>query len=168
MLSKNYKHWISRLEPKTCVPCLKEHGKIYGIYETPNPEPPLHPFCRCVVKIMEALKAGTATDNKLDGADFCLKYNGKLPKYYITYSEAKTLGYKPMLGNLNLVAPNKMLTKGIYKNINGHLPVSPRRIWYEADINYKSGYRDLKRILWSNDGLIFVTYDHYKTFYEII
>ena len=44
----------------------------------------------------------------------------------------------------------------------------PDRIWYEADINYKSGYRDSKRILWSNDGLIFVTYDHYRTYCEII
>jgi hypothetical protein len=42
-----------------------------------------------------------------------------------------------------------------------------RRIWYEADINYTSGYRGTERILYSNDGLIFVTYDHYQTFYEI-
>ena len=46
--------------------------------------------------------------------------------------------------------------------------MAPDRIWYEADINYKSGYRDSKRILWSNDGLIFVTYDHYRTYCEII
>ena len=41
-------------------------------------------------------------------------------------------------------------------------------IWYEADINYSDGYRALHRILYSNDGLIFVTYDHYKTFVEIV
>lgn len=34
MLSKNYKHWISMLDSKTCVVCLKEHGKIYGIYRS--------------------------------------------------------------------------------------------------------------------------------------
>ena len=42
------------------------------------------------------------------------------------------------------------------------------RIWYEADINYKRGYRNTQRLLFSNDGLIFVTYDHYETFAEII
>ena len=65
-------------------------------------------------------------------------------------------------------AKGKMLTKGTYRNLNGHLPQIPGRIWYEADINYRSGKRNSQRILWSNDGLIFVTYDHYATFYEII
>ncbi len=37
-----------------------------------------------------------------------------------------------------------------------------------ADINYYEGKRNKHRILWSNDGLMFVTYDHYETFYEII
>jgi len=41
------------------------------------------------------------------------------------------------------------------------------RIWYEADLNYIHGKRNGQRIVFSNDGLIFVTYDHYKTFYEI-
>ena len=58
MLSKNYKHWISCNDPKRCKDCEDMHGKIYGIFEVPNPKPPLHPFCRCVIKIMEALKAG--------------------------------------------------------------------------------------------------------------
>ncbi len=168
MLSKNYKHWISMLDLKTCVICLKEHGKIYGIYEVSHTKPPIHPFCRCIIKITDALKAGTATDNKLDGVYFWLKYNHRLPEYYITYNDAVSLGYKTILGNLNIVAPNKMLAKGVYKNKNGHLPQVTGRIWYEADINYKSGYRGSERILFSNDGLIFVTYDHYKTFYEII
>jgi len=42
------------------------------------------------------------------------------------------------------------------------------RIWYEADIDYQRGYRGLSRIVYSNDGLIFVTYDHYRTFIEIV
>ena len=61
-----------------------------------------------------------------------------------------------------------MLANGIYKNKDQHLPSSPGRLWYEADINYTSGYRGNARILFSNDGLLFVTYDHYKTFVEII
>lgn len=47
------------------------------------------------------------------------------------------------------------------------LPITPGRVWYEADINYEDGYRNRQRILYSNDGLIFASYDHYHTFYEI-
>lgn len=61
-----------------------------------------------------------------------------------------------------------MYTEGIYENSNKHLPDAPKRVWYEADINYTPGRRNKHRIVWSNDGLIFVTYDHYYTFLEII
>lgn len=60
-----------------------------------------------------------------------------------------------------------MIFGGQYFNKNGHLPTKKNRIWYEADINYISGKRNSERILFSNDGLIFVTYDHYKTFVEV-
>lgn len=61
-----------------------------------------------------------------------------------------------------------MLTKGVYKNRDKRLPDALGRIWYEADINYSFGCRGGERILYSNDGLIFVTYDHYATFVEIV
>ncbi len=44
---------------------------------------------------------------------------------------------------------------------------SPNIIWYEADIDYEFGFRGTERILFSNDGLIFVIYDHYYTFVKI-
>lgn len=61
-----------------------------------------------------------------------------------------------------------MLTKGVYKNRDKRLPDALGRIWYEADINYSFGYRGGERILYSNDGSIFVTYDHYAAFAEIV
>jgi RNAse (barnase) inhibitor barstar len=61
-----------------------------------------------------------------------------------------------------------MLFGGVYLNQDGHLPHKPGRIWYEADLNYYSGRRNGHRIYWSNDGLIFVTYNHGQTYYEII
>ena len=60
-----------------------------------------------------------------------------------------------------------MIFGGLYNNDDEKLPNSDGRIWYEADINYIRGYRNSQRIIFSNDGLIFVTYDHYMTFYEI-
>lgn len=103
----------------------------------------------------------------MQGADWYLKSYGKLPSYYITKENAEKLGYQSYLGNLSQVAPNRVLFKGIYQNKNEHLPTAPNRIWYEADINYNSGFRGAERILFSNDGLIFATYDHYATFVEI-
>jgi hypothetical protein len=48
------------------------------------------------------------------------------------------------------------------------LPEKNGRIRCEADINYSRGFRNSMRIVFSDDGLVFVTYDHYQTFYEII
>lgn len=117
---------------------------------------------------MNAKLAGTATTKYQNGADWWLTQTGLLPDYYVTPEEAKAYGYRSYLGNLANVLPGKMITRGIYKNRNGHLPSAPGRIWYEADINYDGGYRGKERILFSNDGLVFVTYNHYLTFEEIV
>ena len=167
MYSSKWKEWIAQLDFKTCLICKENHGKIYEINEFVYPYPPVHPNCRCVIQKMRALFAGSATKDGKSGADWCLKYTGKLPNYYITKSKAKQLGWIAIKGNLSDVAPGYMITKGIYKNRNGKLPSKSGRVWYEADINYIGGYRNNDRILFSNDGLIFVTYNHYDTFVEI-
>jgi len=38
------------------------------------------------------------------------------------------------------------------------------RQYYEADLNYQCSNRNADRVIYSNDGLIFVTHDHYQTF----
>ena len=165
--SDRYKHWNSTKDLRRCVDCENNHGKIWSIEETPNPTPPIHPNCRCLIEVMKAIAAGTATLNGMDGADWTLLYEGILPDYYIAWDDIKKLGWDLGKWPSNF-APGKMITRGNYKNKNGHLPQSPGRVWHEADINYTSGKRNSQRVLWSNDGLIFVTYDHYETFYEII
>lgn len=168
MLSENYLTWSAILDLATCVGCRSMHGKIYRVGEWIIPEPPLHPNCRCVIEKLKAVFAGEATRNGKLGADWWLKNFGELPKYYISKDEAESLGWCSWKGNLNEVLPGRMITKGVYENRNEHLPTAPGRIWYEADINYTEGYRGLSRIVFSNDGLIFVTYDHYMTFYEVV
>lgn len=165
--SKKYKHWVSIIDLVRCEPCEDNHGKIWFISENPNPKPPAHVSCRCKIKSMQSIAAGTATINGIAGADWTLKYSNSLPNYYIAKDEIIAQGWKKGKWPSNFM-PNKMITSGIYNNDDGHLPQSAGRVWYEADINYKSGKRNGQRILWSNDGLIFVTYDHYKTFYEIV
>ena len=105
--------------------------------------------------------------NEKDGADYWLKYFGELPEYYVTKNQAKSFGWRQGKSPANYIS-GKMIAGGIYRNKNGHLPDTHERIWYEADINYYEGRRNRHRVLWSNDGLIFVTYDHYETFYEIV
>lgn len=165
--SSNYKHWVSVEDWKRCIECADNHGKIWLIAEIPDPEPPIHLNCRCSIEAMQAIIAGTATIYGASGADWMLMFKKNLPDYYISKEEALLKGWKPGKWPSNFV-PGKTITAGIYKNLDGHLPQASGRVWYEADINYKTGRRNEQRILWSNDGLIFVTYDHYETFYEII
>lgn len=168
VVSKNWKHWVAQLDIKTCLPCRENHGKIYPIGEYLTIEPPLHMFCRCVIEIMKAIVAGYATKDGTAGADYWLKNYRQLPDNYIPKHVARKLGWKASKGNLNDVLPNAIIGGDRYYNDDGHLPEADGRIWYEADINYLGGFRGFSRILFSNDGLIFVTYDHYRTFYEIV
>lgn len=153
---------------KTCIPCIDYNGKIYDIYEEPVPKPPIHLACRCKITPADAIKAGEATKQKRKGIDYLMKKYGELPASYITRNFAKQLGWNPKKGNLATVAPGKMVLGGIYYNKDGKLPSVPGRVWYEADINYSGGFRNDERVLFSNDGLMFVTYDHYYTFAEIV
>ena len=164
--SASWKHWQAVLDPKLCPECLKHHGKVYAVDETPPELPPLHENCRCVILRIGAITPGKATKDGEDGADYWLANYGKLPDYYISEDELRALGWRHGK-NIVKYAPGKMLFGGIYDNENGHLPSALGRIWYEADINYYNGRRNQHRILFSSDGLIFVTYDHYLTFYEI-
>ena len=136
--SSKYKHWVCIEDFKRCLVCASYHGKIWLIAETPIPKPPAHGFCRCVIQLMQAIIAGTATFKGVYGADWKLKYEGTLPEYYVTQQDLKQLGWKK--GRfVSDYANGKTLAKGIYHNANGHLPQAVGRIWYEADINYKSG-----------------------------
>ena len=167
MKSKHYKYWKSVFDLRRCIGCKKMHGQIFLAHSV-NIEPPLHNRCRCKIEWLEAKKAGTASKFGLRGADWWLKTFSHLPNHYISEKEARLRGWSPILANLDIVAPGKMIKKGVFKNRNKHLPDAVGRVWFEADINYEGGFRGSDRILYSNDGLIFVTYDHYMTYVEIV
>ncbi|MCL2320891.1 MAG: ribonuclease [Oscillospiraceae bacterium] len=98
---------------------------------------------------------------------YYIKENGKLPDNFITKSEARALGWDANKGNLAEVAPGKSIGGDVFNNNEGLLPKKSGRIYYECDINYVSGFRGADRLIFSNDGLIFKTVDHYQTFTEI-
>lgn len=164
--SKHWKNWLAQIgDIKLCEECRKMHGKIFPISELVLP---LHLYCRCVIVALQAVASGYATIEGTAGADDWLKNYGKLPDHYISKDIAKQQGWKPQKGNLSTIAPGKAIGGDRYFNSDGHLPSAPGRIWYEADINYAAGYRSAERILYSNDGLIFVTYDHYESYIEVV
>lgn len=166
--SVNWVMWRAFIKPTTCLECATRNGRIYSYDDLIRiGEPQLHPNCGCWLERIEAIKAGMATTLGINGADWWIKYLNRLPNYYISKQQAKQIGWVNKRGNLSAVAPGYMLC-GIYQNKNHQLPEAYGRIWYEADINYTGGYRNRQRLLFSNDGLVFVTYDHYKTFAEII
>ncbi|MBR3712775.1 MAG: hypothetical protein IKM98_06205 [Bacteroidales bacterium] len=92
---------------------------------------------------------------------------GHLPDNYITKAEAQKLGWDNTLGNLKKVAPGKSIGGDRFGNYEGQLPKANKRKYFECDIDYKSGKRNAKRIVFSNDGLVFYTDDHYKTFQQL-
>lgn len=92
--------------------------------------------------------------------------NQKLPDYYLTKKEAKNQGWIPSKGNLCEVVPNQVIGGDVFTNREKTLPTKNGRIYYEADLNYSCGRRGKDRLVFSNDGLIYVTYDHYRTFEE--
>ena len=96
-----------------------------------------------------------------------LKTYGELPSNFITKSEAQKLGWVSSKGNLHDVAPGKSIGGDKFGNYEGLLPKKSGRQYYECDIDYTGGFRDSKRIVYSNDGLIYYPDDHYETFTEI-
>ncbi|MCI2049044.1 MAG: ribonuclease [Lachnospiraceae bacterium] len=89
---------------------------------------------------------------------------GHLPDNYITKKEAESLGWVSSEGNLWDVAPGKSIGGSRFGNYDGNLPEKKGRKYYECDIDFDGTYRSAERIIYSSDGLIYYTGDHYKTF----
>lgn len=88
---------------------------------------------------------------------------GRLPQNFITKKEAQALGWSG--GSLEPYAPGKCIGGSHFGNYEGLLPEKEGRSYTECDIDtlgQKS--RGAKRIVFSNDGLIYYTDDHYESF----
>lgn len=92
---------------------------------------------------------------------------GKLPVNYLTKDEAFALGWDNDKGNLWEITDQKVIGGDRFGNREGLLPDKPSRIWYECDVNYEGGYRNAERLVFSNDGLIYYTSDHYASFEKL-
>lgn len=106
-------------------------------------------------------KAGSYT-SKEDVMNYLIQY-GQLPENFITKKEAKKLGWSG--GSLEPYAPGKCIGGDYFGNYEGILPVISGRTYHECDIDtLNANSRGAKRIIYSDDGQIYYTQDHYKTF----
>ena len=88
---------------------------------------------------------------------------GKLPGNFITKAEAQKLGWSG--GSLEKYAPGKSIGGNRFGNYEGKLPKKSGRTYTECDIDTRgASARGAKRIVFSNDGIIYYTNDHYNTF----
>lgn len=92
---------------------------------------------------------------------------GKLPCNYISKNDARELGWDSKAGNLWDVTDEMSIGGDRFGNYEGSLPDAKGRTWKECDVNYEGGYRGSERLLYSNDGLVFYTDDHYETFTQL-
>jgi guanyl-specific ribonuclease Sa len=91
---------------------------------------------------------------------------GHLPSNFVTKKDAKDSGW-PGHGSLGQYLPGKSLGGSRFGNYEGALPEKEGRVYYECDIDYDGGSRNAKRIVYSNDGLVYYTEDHYTTFEQL-
>ena len=94
-----------------------------------------------------------------------LQRTGKLPPNYVTREAARESGWLEGRA-LNNYVPGGQMGGDVYRNAQNIVPNAPGRIWYEADIGLQSTISRAKqpgtRLLYSNDGLLYVTRDHYE------
>ena len=115
---------------------------------------------------------GEEYEDKLHVAAYLREF-GELPPNYVTKKEAQALGWVSSLGNLWEACPGKSIGGDKFGNYEGQLPEAKGRKYFECDIDYHldqeqfRGGRNAKRIIYSNDGLIFYTEDHYTTFEDL-
>ena len=96
-----------------------------------------------------------------DVAEYLHVY-GHLPDNFITKKEAKALGWPG--GDLWEYAPGKSIGGDRFGNYEGLLPDGS---YQECDVNYSGGKRGAERLIFSGDGRIYYTGDHYESFTQL-
>lgn len=104
--------------------------------------------------------------NSKDDVSLYIYTYSRLPKNYITKREAQALGWSG--GSLEPYAPGKSIGGDRFGNREGVLPKQSGRSYKECDIDtLGKASRGAKRIVFSNDGLIYYTEDHYASFEKL-
>jgi len=88
---------------------------------------------------------------------------GRLPDNFVSKAEAEKAGWTG--GSVEKYIPGAAIGGNRFGNYEGILPKAQGRTWTECDINTQGkSSRGAERIVFSNDGLIYYTSDHYESF----
>ena len=98
-------------------------------------------------------------------------YDGnRLPDCYLTKSQARSRGWRGGQTVANAV-PNHSIGGDYFGNREGFLPTRYTGKYREADLDYDRGHRGAVRLVFvqgrTDEGLIWVTTDHYDSFTKI-
>ncbi len=105
---------------------------------------------------------GEDYDDK-DRVALYLHLYGELPPHFITKKEAQKLGWDG--GEVEYYRRGAAIGGDYFGNYEGLLPKKKGRSYYECDIDtVGKRSRGAKRIIYSSDGLIYYTDDHYESF----
>ncbi len=105
------------------------------------------------------------TYSSAEDVAYYLHVYGHLPDNYITKAEAEEEGWDSQKGNLWDVAYGASIGGDYFGNYEGRLPRGER--YYECDVNYAGGYRGAERLIFTEDGDVYYTADHYETFVKL-
>jgi ribonuclease len=92
-----------------------------------------------------------------------LRTTGGLPERYVTKEASRSHGWHG--GGLCTVWPGHVIGGDPFGNFGGQLPAGHR--YFEADLDSTCRQRGPSRLIYSSDGLIFVTIDHYRSFVPV-
>ena len=115
--------------------------------------------------LAEAAPAEDGSYTAVEDVAYYLHTYGHLPDNYITKAEAEDAGWVSTEGNLWDVAYGSSIGGDRYWNSDGQLPKGEK--YYEADVNYDGGYRGGERIVYTEDGSVWYTSDHYESFEQL-
>src|SRR2546421_347831 len=94
-----------------------------------------------------------------------IRATNRLPSRYVTKDAARAHGWRG--GGLCGVWPGHAIGGDSFQNFGAALPAAPGRMYREADLDADCRSRGPKRLIFSSDGRIYVTVDHYKTFVPV-
>ena len=131
--------------------------------ETPAPtEPPKPTEAPTPASTACPVQYGEDYDDR-DRVALYLHLYGELPPHFITKKDAQKLGWDG--GEVEYYRTGAAIGGDYFGNYEGLLPKKKGRSYYECDIGtVGKKSRGAKRIIWSNDGLIYYTDDHYESF----
>ena len=155
----------------SCTASALETAKSRKKKTTPTPAVTVAPTAAPAPETESgALPEVTATPGPMDEAQRLADYlfeHGELPETFLTKKEAQALGWDSSWNYVSDVAPGMSIGGDYFGNYEQKLPVVKGRKYYEADCFYQGGKRNAYRIIYSNDGHVWYTGDHYNTFIEL-